>query len=356
MNNDWMTALTCKPDLAIKKTAATRQDQLTKPRGSLGCLEELAIRLAALQHMQQPCADKVRIVVFAGDHGVVEEGVSTYPQSVTVEMVRNFARGGAAISVLAKELNATLEVVNVGTVSDPGELSGVLDQRVCDGTDNMTRSPAMNEQQLVRALQTGRDAVNRAVEEKTNIFIGGEMGIGNTTAASAMACAILNRSAADLVGPGTGLDDKGVKHKRAVIDKALAFHGEALDDPLEALRCVGGFEIASLTGAYIACAQAGMPALVDGFIASAAALTACQLNAGVEDWLMYSHVSFEPGHRTILQAQRVTPLIDMKLRLGEGSGAAVVVPLIRLACALHNNMATFEEAGVKDKTSRHDSI
>lgn len=351
MNNDWIKTPACKSDLSIKKMATARQDQLTKPRGSLGCLEELAIRLAALQHKQQPCADRVRIVVFAGDHGVAEEGVSTYPQSVTVEMVRNFAHGGAAISVLARELDATLEVVNVGTVSDPGELPGVLEQRVGNGTANMTHSPAMSEQQLVRALQTGRDSVNRAVEDKTNIFIGGEMGIGNTTAASAMACAILNRSATDLVGPGTGLDNKGVKHKRAVIDKALAFHGVAYDEPLEILRCLGGFEIAALTGAYIACAQAGIPALVDGFIASAAALTACRLNSGVEDWLIHSHVSLEPGHRTILQAQRVIPLIDMKLRLGEGSGAAIVVPLIRLACALHNNMATFEEAGVKDKTS-----
>lgn len=351
MNNDtdWVNAPVAALDDEARGAAEARQKILTKPPGALGVLEQLAVRLAAMQGRAQPCVERVHIAVFAGDHGVAAEGVSAFPQAVTGEMVRNFAGGGAAISVLARALGAALEVVNLGTVNDPGPIEGVRSCRLGPGTANFTVEPAMTEGQLALALKAGREAAERARSAGAELFIGGEMGIGNTTAATALACALLHLPPRQLVGPGTGLDTGGVARKAAVIERALALHGAHQGLPLEALRRLGGFEIAALVGGYVACAQMGTPILVDGFISTAAALAATQVRPGAEAWFLFSHASAEPGHLRLLDAMQARALLALDMRLGEGSGAAVAVPLLRLACALHNGMATFEQAGVSAK-------
>lgn len=347
--SEWLNIPAALPNAGMREAAAARQSQLTKPAGALGRLEDTAIRLAALQGTEQPCVDRVHITVFAGDHGVAAEGVSAFPQAVTAEMVKNFARGGAAISVAARALEASFEIVNLGTAHDTGPLDGVTHCRLGPGTANFTREPAMTEQQLARALAAGRHAAERARLHGMQLFIGGEMGIANSTAATALACALLDADPERLVGPGTGLDSDGIARKTQVIRRALTVHDGYLGSPLEALRRVGGFEIAALAGAYIACAHIGAPVLVDGFICSAAALAAARLCPGAERWFLYAHASAEPGHRRILDALDARPLLDLGMRLGEASGAAVAVPLLRMACALHNGMATFAEAQVSGK-------
>ncbi|MDD2137347.1 nicotinate-nucleotide--dimethylbenzimidazole phosphoribosyltransferase [Pseudomonas kurunegalensis] len=340
----------CQPlDNAAMDQARARQQQLTKPAGSLGQLEGLAIQLAGLQGRERPVLDKAAITVFAGDHGVVEEGISAYPQAVTGQMLRNFVGGGAAISVLARELQASLEVVDLGTIDPDLALPGVHHLHLGAGTANFARQPAMTEGQLQAALQAGRDSALRAVERGAQLFIGGEMGIGNTTAAAALASVLLGCPPAELSGPGTGLDSAGVRHKAEVIEHALRLHKLQAADPLQALGCVGGFEIAALAGAYIGCAQAGIAVLVDGFICSVAALAAVRLNPQCRAWLLFAHQGAEPGHKALLQALQAEPLLALGLRLGEGSGAALAVPLLRLACALHGQMATFAEAAVADR-------
>jgi nicotinate-nucleotide--dimethylbenzimidazole phosphoribosyltransferase len=345
--NDWLAAPCRVPNRAAADAAAARQDTLTKPPGSLGRLEALAIRLAALQGTPRPKADRVRIAVFAADHGVAAEGVSAFPQAVTGEMLRNFAGGGAAIAVLARELGATLDVVNLGTVNDPGDIAGVRRHVIAASTGNFCQGDAMTEAQLDAALAAGVASVGTALAAGTDVYIGGEMGIGNTTAASALACALLGDVPDNLAGAGTGLDTDGVAHKRQVIARALQVHEDART-PRDRLRRLGGFEIAALTGAYIAAAQRGLPVLVDGFIASVAALAAVALKPDARPWLLFAHRSRERGHARVLDALDAQPLLHLDLRLGEASGAALAVPLLRLACALHASMATFAEAGVSE--------
>ncbi len=349
MKLDWLETPIRPLNREMERAALARQGQLTKPPGALGQLEHLAVRLAALQGTVHPVLDKVAIVVFAGDHGIATENVSAFPQAVTGEMVKNFARGGAAISVLARTLGARLEVVNLGTVNDPGDMPGVLRAVIAPSTANFAREPAMSDAQLMRALQVGRDSVLRAQREGAQLYIGGEMGIANTTSAAAVACALLGATPQQLAGPGTGLDHAGVAHKAAVLEKALALHRAHLTSPLETLRHVGGFEIVALAGAYLSCAQLGLPVLVDGFITTAAALAAVRIAPACADWLFYAHGSAEPGHAHLLAALDAQPLLKLGMRLGEGSGAATAVPLLRLACALHSGMATFAEAGVSEK-------
>ncbi|MFA5529882.1 MAG: nicotinate-nucleotide--dimethylbenzimidazole phosphoribosyltransferase, partial [Thiohalomonadaceae bacterium] len=261
---------------------------------------------------------------------------------------RNFVRGGAAISVVARALHASLEVINLGTVHD-AEVPGVMACRLGPGTADLSTAPAMTAAQLAGALNAGRESVVRAARGGAQLYIGGEMGIGNTTSASALACALLGAEPRRLTGPGTGINGAGVAHKVAIIEEALAFHRAHLQSPEEILRRLGGFEIAALAGAFIACAQEGIPVLVDGFITTAALLAAERLRPGVRDWCLFSHRSAEPGHGFLLDSLDARPLLAMGMRLGEGSGAAVTVPLLRLACALHNEMATFADAGVSDK-------
>ncbi|SIT72774.1 nicotinate-nucleotide-dimethylbenzimidazole phosphoribosyltransferase [Ectothiorhodosinus mongolicus] len=329
-----------------KAKARDRQSQLTKPPGSLGQLEDLAIQLAGLQHLDRPCVDRVQISVFAGDHGVVAEGISRFPQSVTAAMVRNFAAGGAAINVLARTLDAALEVINLGTVDHLDDVDAVVHCVQGPGTANFVHEAAMTEAQLLGAFDAGRDSVTRAKAAGMQLFVAGEMGIGNTTAAAALACALTGQSPDDLAGPGTGLDETGVRHKAEVLRRALGCHQGHLDEPLEALRRLGGFEIAAMCGAYIAAAQAGLPVLIDGFISSSAALAAVRICPPARAWMMFGHSSAEPGHALLLRALQADAMLDLGMRLGEGSGAATALPLLRLACHLHNEMATFAEAGV----------
>jgi nicotinate-nucleotide--dimethylbenzimidazole phosphoribosyltransferase len=264
-------------------------------------------------------------------------------------MLLNFVSGGAAISVLARQLGASLEVVDLGTVTPSLDLPGVRHLNLGPGTANFVQGPAMTEAQGQLALQAGRDSVLRAKADGAQLYIGGEMGIGNTTAASALACALLECPVDHLTGPGTGLNAAGVSHKAQVIGRALTLHGAQRGDALQTLFNLGGFEIAALVGACLACAQEGVAVLVDGFICSVAALVAVRLNPECRQWLLFGHRGAEPGHRHVLETLNAQPLLDLGLRLGEGSGAALAVPLLRLACDLHGQMATFAEAAVADR-------
>jgi nicotinate-nucleotide--dimethylbenzimidazole phosphoribosyltransferase len=327
-------------------SARQRQLQLTKPRGSLGRFEDVPVVLAGLQGVAQPRVDNVRVAIFVADHGIAIHGVSAYPQCVTRQMVGNFVAGGAAVSVLAAETGATVEIIDVGTLDEAECPAGVIASRCGPGTADFATAAAMTESQLEAALEAGRAAVGRARAAVSDLFIGGEMGIGNTTSAAALACALLGKPAEALAGPGSGLGTAGVRRKAAVIARALAVHQDHLDDPLEALRRLGGFEIAALAGAFSACAQQHVPVLVDGFITGVAALISVRLCHGAGNWMLHAHRSAEPGHARVLEALGAKPLLDLGFRLGEGSGALAALPLMRLACALHADMATFAEAGV----------
>lgn len=346
---DWIRQPAKPIDAAARDAAAARQARLTKPPGSLGRLEELAIALAGLQGRERPSAERVQISVYAADHGIAAEGVSAFPQAVTGEMVRNFAHGGAAISVLARALDAQLEVIHLGTVNDPGRFTNVTRDWIAPSTANFRHQLAMDATQLDQALRCGRHSARNAAQANAEIFVGGEMGIANTTSATALACALTGAAPLELAGAGTGLDAAGIRHKADVVAHALAFHRVALGDPVEALQRLGGFEIAALVGAFVACAQIGIAVLVDGFIASAAALAACTINPSVRERLLFAHRSAEAGHQRVLDALSAQPILDLRMRLGEGSGAAVAVPVLRLACTLHARMATFDEAGVSEK-------
>ncbi len=327
--------------------ARAYQATLTKPVGSLGQLECIAEQFCGLQASLNPTLETIAVRVFAGDHGVCSQGVSAFPQAVTVQMITNFLRGGAAISVLSRDLGADFCVINMGTAT-PIEAAfaqhpQLVHAPIDNGTQDFSVTAAMTSQQLDQALSIGKSAIESL---SVDLFIGGEMGIGNTTSASAIYASLLALSPAQTVGPGSGIDKKGIYHKEAVITAALKLHRHSLDSAYNVLRCLGGFEIAGLVGSFIACAQRGIPVLVDGFICTAAALIAVKLNPGVRDWLLFSHCSAEPAHITALDYLQAKPLLNLGLRLGEGSGAALAVPLLKSALSLHNNMATFSQAGI----------
>ena len=335
---------------AHREAAIARQAQLTKPTGALGRLEQVAIDLAGLQQTEQPRAARVPIIIFAGDHGIVAQGVSAYPQEVTIAMVSNFAAGGAAISVLARELGSSLEVIDAGTLAQSPVPGIVTDKPRC-GTRDFSVEAALEPAELAFAFECGKRAVERAAAEKPDLLILGEMGIGNTTTSAAIAASLLGVSAEEIAGSGTGVDAAGRARKARVIDAALARHGltKAGASPEQVLCAVGGLEIAAICGAIIAAAQRRIPTLVDGFIVSVAALAAVRINPSCQPFLLPSHQSAEQGHRLVLRALNVQPLVSLDLRLGEGSGAAIALPLVRLACALHNGMATFAQANVPDR-------
>jgi nicotinate-nucleotide--dimethylbenzimidazole phosphoribosyltransferase len=332
--------------VAHRDAAFLRQCELTKPAGALGRLEVLAIELAGLQHTDRPRAACAPIIIFAGDHGIAAQGVSAYPQDVTVAMMANFAAGGAAISVLARELGSSLEVVDAGTLAAV-PVPGVVTDKPRRGSRDFSRGAALEAADIGFAFDCGQRAVARAAAIAPDILILGEMGIGNTTSAAAIAAALLGKEAETITGSGTGLDAAGRERKARVIAAALAHHRLTPDDsPERILYAVGGLEIAAICGAIVAAAQRRIPILVDGFIVSVAALTASRLNPSCRPFLIFSHRSAEQGHRMVLDALDARPLLDLDLRLGEGSGAAVALPILRLACALHNGMATFAEAAV----------
>lgn len=347
--HDWISEPCPEPSSGHEARAHARQSVLTKPPGSLGRLETLAIKLATLQATDHPSATNAAIVLFAGDHGVTAQGISAYPSAVTVEMLRNFAAGGAAIAVLARALGVPLTVIDAGTLA-PEPMAGIVVDKPRRGTRDFTIEPAMTRAELGAALAAGRRAVEAAGTRDVLLF--GEMGIGNTTSAAAIACALLSRSPSELAGAGTGLDPDGVARKVAVIEKAIASHGLGTSsDALEVCAAVGGLEIAALTGATVAAAQRRTPVLVDGFIVTVAALAAMRINPSVTPWLLYAHRSAERGHTAVLDALDAHPILDLGLRLGEGSGAAAALAILRLACELHNRMATFEEAAVSGRSA-----
>jgi len=347
---DWITQKCPEISVTHREAAISRQGQLTKPTGALGRLEQLAIELAGLQATERPRAARVPIIIFAGDHGIVAQGVSAYPQGVTIAMMANFASGGAAISVLARELGSTLEVVDAGTLAEEA-MPGIVKDKPRHGTRDFSVEAALTPAELAFAFEAGKRAVARAGANQPDLLIFGEMGIGNTTTSAAMAASLLGISAEEIAGHGTGVDAAGRAHKVRVIEAAIASHRVAGASPEQILCAVGGLEIAAISGAIIAAAQARIPVLIDGFIVSVAALAAVRLNPSCQPFLLPSHQSAEQGHRLVLRALNVQPLISLDLRLGEGSGAAIALPLVRSACSLHSDMATFAQANVPDRPS-----
>jgi nicotinate-nucleotide--dimethylbenzimidazole phosphoribosyltransferase len=342
------TAARIVPFDAEAAAAAQRAlDGKTKPRGSLGRLEWLACRLAGIRGSAELGPLEPAIVVCAADHGIAAEGVSAYPSEVTEQMLRNFAAGGAAVCVLARQAGARLVVADLGVLA-PVREPEILDRRVRAGTVNAAHGPAMSAAEAERAVAAGIGLAEQLVAEGVGVVALGEMGIGNTTAASALTAALLRANPDGLVGPGTGLDEQGVARKRAVVWRALEANVVGPRDPLGALAGVGGLEIAALTGVVLGCAASRTPVLVDGFITAAAALAAVCVDQRCADVLIASHLSPEPGHRLILGALGREPLLDLGMRLGEGSGAALALPLVAAAVAILAEMASFEEAGVTD--------
>ncbi|MBY8823624.1 nicotinate-nucleotide--dimethylbenzimidazole phosphoribosyltransferase [Sphingomonas colocasiae] len=315
------------PDAAA--AARARQARLTKPAGSLGRLEDIAVFLAGWQGRALPAIDRARVAIFAGNHGVTAHGVSAFPPEVTVQMVANFERGGAAINALAGAAGLELAVVPLD-----------LDRPTAD----FTIAPAMDAYECLAALSAGA----AVVEPGLDLLVLGEMGIGNSTAAAALCARGFGGSAADWVGPGTGVDDAGIARKRVVVDRAIAFHAAAPLTPFETLRRVGGREIAAIAGAVLAARMARVPVILDGFICCSAVAPLAAMTGAITDHCLAGHCSAEPGHRRLLDRLGLDPLLALGMRLGEGSGAAVATAIVRAALAAHGGMATFAEAGVSD--------
>ena len=336
-------------DEAAMATAHERLDRLTKPQGSLGRLERLVEQLAGITGAATPRVDHAAVVVFAGDHGVTAQGVSAYPSDVTAQMVANFVNGGAAINVLARAAGAELVVVDVGVAGTEVQSTGatrLVQARVRSGTRDMTVEPAMTREEALAAIAVGGDVVRDLIAGGCDAIALGEMGIGNTTAASALVAALTGRPPAHDTGRGTGLDDEAVRRKAQVIAAALERHRPSPADPVGTLAAVGGLEIAALVGALLAAGEARVPVVLDGFITGAAALVAVAIAANLGPRLIASNRSTEPGHRIVLEQLGLEPLLDLELRLGEGSGAALALPIIRAATLLLAEMATFDSAGV----------
>ena len=334
-------------DAAAAAAARRALDGKTKPRGSLGRLEELACRIAGIRASAAPSRLEPAVVVAAADHGVAVEGVSAYPQEVTAQMLGTFAGGGAAVCVLARQAGARLIVVDVG-VREPIDHPAVLDRRIRAGTANIAREPAMTRGEAEEALAAGIELADGLVDDGVGVIALGEMGIANTTAASALTAVLLDADPAAVCGRGTGIDDQRLSHKIAVVRRARGRTPVDPTDPVGAIAAVGGLEIAALAGVTLGAGARRTPVLVDGFITAAAALAATRLCPSCGDALIAAHRSPEPGHGAILAALGLEPLLDLRLRLGEGTGATLALPLIAAALAVLSEMATFDEAGVTD--------
>ena len=334
-------------DEAAMRAAEEELDRKTKPRGSLGRLERLAVQYSGIRGDAAPPPPETAILVAAADHGYAEEGVSAYPADVTAQMVRTFAAGGAAICVLAREAGARLVVVDAG-VRVRVEVPGVRAARIGAGTANATGGPAMTREQALRAIAAGIGLARELAADGVTAVGLGEMGIGNTTAAAALHASLLGLEPARVCGPGTGLDADGVRAKVWVVERALAANQHRGDDPVDTLAALGGFEIALLTGAILGAASERLAVVLDGFIVGAAALVAARLAPAVRGYLIAGHLSPEPGHRLALDELELDPLLSLELRLGEGTGAALALPVLRAAVAILSEMATFEAAGVTD--------
>lgn len=332
-------------DARVMEEARARWDQLTKPLGSLGKLEEIGIRLAGIQGKVFPEVTKRAVVVMCGDHGVVEEGVSAYPSAVTGLMMANFSSGRAAINVLARQMGADVHVVDVGSSCEQ-EFDGVMNEKVKPGTDNMAIGPAMNREDAMAAIEVGRRTAQWLKQDGVQVVALGEMGIGNTTPSSAIAAVLTGHPLRELIGRGTGIETSALPHKGMVIERALEVNRPNPHDALDVLAKVGGLEIAGLVGVVLGAASAGIAVLVDGVIAGAAALVAHRLEEKVGAYLFASHLSQEPAHRVILEAIGLSPLLQLDMRLGEGTGAVLAMPLLESATRLVREMATFADIGL----------
>lgn len=338
-------------DQEAVKRAEQRLDILTKPPGSLGRLEELAVRLAGISGTEQPAYGKRTVVVMAADHGVCSEGVSAFPQEVTVQMAYNFLGGGAGVNVLARQAGAEVKLVDIGIAGDVSHPE-LIARKVRYGSGNMAQGPAMSREEALQAVLAGISVAEEAVKSGTEIFITGEMGIGNTTASAAVLCALEGIPAETAVGRGTGIDDERLRHKIAVVERALKLNAPDPGDGMDVLSKVGGLEIAGLAGLILGAADAKVPVVLDGFISGAAALVAKALAPESVNYMIASHISGEQGHRLMLERLGLTALLDLGLRLGEGTGGVLCLHLIEAAGRIMREMATFESAGVSGAESR----
>lgn len=336
-------------DETAMRAARARQDTLTKPRGSLGRLEELSIQLAGMKADPFPLVERKAVIVMAADHGVAREGVSAYPSDVTAQMVLNFLHGGAAINVLARQAGARVTIVDIGVAVEFEPMPGLIRGKVMCGTRNSAQGPAMTRAEAAQALQVGVDVLNEEAARGLDMVATGDMGIGNTTPSSAIVAAMTGLPVAQVVGRGTGIDDQALERKIRVIERALDLNRPDANDALDVLHKVGGLEIAGLAGVMIAAASWRIPIVVDGFISTAAAMIAVGLAPGVRDYLIGAHQSVEIGHQAMLKHLNLAPLLDLNLRLGEGTGSALAFHLIEASARILREMATFEEAGVRDK-------
>ena len=336
-------------DATLRVKAQARLDRLTKPLGSLGRLEELAASYVAITGELKPSVPRAVVFTFAADHGVARQGVSAYPREVTPQMVLNFLRGGAGVNVLAKHAGMDVRVVDIGVDYEFGAVPGLLDRKVMRGTRNLAKEPAMIRSQAEQAVMIGVELATGAVREGVGLIGTGEMGIGNTTPSAAITAVMTGRPAAEVTGHGTGIDESARTRKVAVIQQALDLHCPNPADALDVLAKVGGLEIAGLAGLILGASAARVPVVLDGFIAGAAALIAVGLQPLCREYLIASHRSVEQGHRAVLDYLRLKPLLDLDLRLGEGTGACLGMDLVCAAIKIYTEMATFDEAGVSDK-------
>jgi nicotinate-nucleotide--dimethylbenzimidazole phosphoribosyltransferase len=326
--------------------AWNRLDNLTKPRRSLGFLEEVAARVVAIREEERPDVAKKEVFIFAGDHGVVTEGVSAYPQEVTALMVKNILAGGAGINVLARCVGARVNLVDIGMKEDIQGAQTLVRRNVRRATNNIADGPAMTRTEAEKAIQVGIEMADQAYDRGTMMIATGEMGIGNTTPSAAILAALLPSDVKAITGIGTGLDKEGLRKKVQVIEKALNINRKHFNDFISILAAVGGLEIAAICGLCLGGAANRMIVVVDGFISSAGALVALRLRPTVKDYLFFSHVSAEKGHRTFFEKEGLRPMFNLDLRLGEGTGAALAMPIIENAVRIHNEMATFEDVGI----------
>ncbi|SDF91083.1 nicotinate-nucleotide-dimethylbenzimidazole phosphoribosyltransferase [Fontibacillus panacisegetis] len=333
------------PNTAAMVAAGQHLDILTKPPGSLGKLEALAVRLAGITGEVKPSFTERAVIVMAADHGVCEEGISAFPAEVTPQMVLNFLAGGAAVNVLARQAGAEVNCVDIGVNSDLSH-PDLISRKVRYGTANMAQGPAMSREEAEKAILIGAEVVEKAVVRGVSLFITGEMGIGNTTASAAIVSALTDISPLGSVGRGTGINDERLRHKIAVVERALKINEPDPTDPIDVLAKVGGLEIAGLTGVILAAAANHCPVVIDGFISSAAALLAQRIAPESANYMISSHVSHEQGHASLLQELDLQPMLHMDMRLGEGTGGVLALHLIDAACRIMAEMATFESAGV----------
>ena len=334
------------PNEEVRMQAQARLDSLTKPVGSLGRLEDVAVDYIGMTGNVSPSCLNPVVFTLAADHGVTDEGVSAYPQSVTAQMVKNFIRQGAGVNVLARHAEASLRVVDMGVAEDLGTHASLVNHKIAYGTKNFLHEPAMSREQAMQSIQVGMNLAQAACAEGKNLIAVGEMGIGNTTASAAVVSVLTGQSVEQVTGRGTGVDEPALKRKISVVEQALHLHRPSPSDAIEVLTKVGGFEIGGMAGLMLGAAACRVPVVLDGFITGASALIAVALESRCREYLMASHLSQEPGHRVVLDHLRLEPLLDLRMRLGEGTGACLAMMLLHAALKIYGEMATFEEAKV----------